>query len=313
MKPGHQRIHEACLQLCEGYIKREAPIVVQLQMVGETKLFKELDKKSVFKYAVDICGLTEASAYSFIAVGKSAKRHPCLQDAIVSRSLTVSKANRIVSILSEDNAEELAQYAINHSTREIEREVRRRSPKALVRSKIKPLTEDSDLLQASIPRKTTEDINRAQTLLAQKTSMHQGISETISLVFSDYVERHDPVRKAERARARQSKEISARPESVKPTVSVVHKRIPPTAEQKHLVDLRDQRKCTHIGRDGQRCGDDRWIHYHHIISVANGGSNEPENLTTLCSFHHDLVHQLSLAIEGQVSWLRSPQVEYGLQ
>jgi hypothetical protein len=96
--------------------------------------------------------------------------------------------------------------------------------------------------------------------------------------------------------------------SIKPSTS--NKRIPLTAAQKHAVYLRDQGKCTHRDHTGNRCEQDRWLDIHHIVPVSLGGSNDPENLTLLCSHHHDLAHQLSLGIEGQVTWLRSPRVAY---
>jgi hypothetical protein len=46
--------------------------------------------------------------------------------------------------------------------------------------------------------------------------------------------------------------------------------------------------------------------------VSRGGTNDPENLTTLCGFHHDLAHQLSLPIDGQITWLRSPSAKYSV-
>ena len=290
MKPAHLKIHEECLNLCRGYVRKEAPIVVQLQKVFETKLYKEFDIKNLFTYAVTICGLSEGAAYSFIAVGKKAKLYPCLQEAVVSRLVTVSKAIRFVSIIDSDNTEELALFAKTHTSREIELEVRRRSPKSSVSARIRPLTEDTEFLQAPIPRETSEIIFRAQSLLAQKTAKHQELTETITYVFNEYVERHDPVQKAQRAQGRMNNEKSARAEKTNST-----KRMPLTAAEKHAVDLRDQRRCTHIGSDGKRCFDDRWIHYHHVIHVAKGGSNHPDNIVTLCSFHHDLVHQLALS------------------
>lgn len=103
--------------------------------------------------------------------------------------------------------------------------------------------------------------------------------------------------------------ITASDERVQP---ITPHRIPLTAEQKHAVFARDQGRCTHKNLNDVRCNSDKWIDVHHIIPILLGGSNEPENLTTLCSFHHDLVHQLSLPIEGQVNWLRSPLLPYGL-
>src|SRR5665213_4186906 len=117
MKPSHLKVHEECMKLCHGYVRREAPIVVQLQLVGETKLYKELEMRNLFSYAVKICGLSEGAAYTFIAVGKKAKLYPCLQEAIVCRSLSVSKTIRIVSIISAENAEELVKFAKSHSSK----------------------------------------------------------------------------------------------------------------------------------------------------------------------------------------------------
>ncbi|MGZ3723402.1 MAG: HNH endonuclease, partial [Bdellovibrionales bacterium] len=185
---------------------------------------------------------------------------------------------------------------------------RRRNPKAAVKARIKPLTADTDLLETPIPRETTEHISRAQTLLAQKTSKHQGIPETLTYVFKEFVERNDPLKKAERAHKRKTAENSARAEKTQPPTP--SGRTPMTAEEKHTIDLRDQRRCTHIGQDGKRCNEDHWIHYHHIIHVSRGGTNHPDNITTLCSFHHDLVHQLVFAMEGEKSWLRSPHEAY---
>jgi 5-methylcytosine-specific restriction endonuclease McrA len=89
------------------------------------------------------------------------------------------------------------------------------------------------------------------------------------------------------------------------------KRTPLTAAQKHAVFLRDQGRCTHVDSAGRRCNQDRWVEVHHLTPVSQGGSNEPENLTTLCGFHHDLVHQLTLPLDHQVTWLRSPKCTYG--
>ncbi|MGE3682447.1 MAG: HNH endonuclease [Bdellovibrionales bacterium] len=87
-------------------------------------------------------------------------------------------------------------------------------------------------------------------------------------------------------------------------------RVPLTAAQRHAVFARDGGRCTHMDQQGRQCKEDKWLSIHHIQPVSAGGNNEPENLTLLCSHHHDLVHQLSLPIMGQVSWLRSPLAAY---
>jgi 5-methylcytosine-specific restriction endonuclease McrA len=56
------------------------------------------------------------------------------------------------------------------------------------------------------------------------------------------------------------------------------------------VNLRDQRRCAHLKRDGSRCNQSRWIELHHKIPVSAGGLNTAENLITLCSTHHKFAH-----------------------
>ncbi|MGE3680673.1 MAG: HNH endonuclease [Bdellovibrionales bacterium] len=90
-----------------------------------------------------------------------------------------------------------------------------------------------------------------------------------------------------------------------------HAPVPLTVAQRHEVFARDGGCCTHVDAYGQRCKEDKWLQIHHIRPISAGGSNDPSNLTLLCSFHHDLAHQLSFPISDQVSGLRSPQVAYG--
>jgi hypothetical protein len=78
----------------------------------------------------------------------------------------------------------------------------------------------------------------------------------------------------------------------------------------HAVILRTGGRCAFVNQRGERCNEDRFLHLHHIVPLSQGGSDDPSNLTCLCSGHHALVHQLSLGIEGQGTWLRSPQVAY---
>jgi len=143
-----------------------------------------------------------------------------------------------------------------------------------------------------------------------------------------YIEREDPVKKAERALAKKaaaaesgsaSSERSEQTESVRsesdcselvraksrvrPRKSATSKRKPLTAHQIHTVNARDGRRCAFIDASGNRCPNERWLHIHHVQSVARGGTNTPENLITLCSRHHQLVHQFS-------STLRAPTHHY---
>ena len=86
--------------------------------------------------------------------------------------------------------------------------------------------------------------------------------------------------------------------------------VPLKAEEIHAVNLRDKCQSTFVDAQGRRCSERKYLEIHHVIKVSQGGTNALENLTTLCSFHHDLIHQLSLPIDGQVSWVREPTKAY---
>ena len=51
------------------------------------------------------------------------------------------------------------------------------------------------------------------------------------------------------------------------------------------IKHRDGHLCQHA--DGRCAGP---LQVHHIRHIADGGTNDPSNLTTLCKFHHGLQH-----------------------
>ena len=68
-------------------------------------------------------------------------------------------------------------------------------------------------------------------------------------------------------------------------------RVPFRAATYHAVNARDRGECQAKLPDGNKCGATKWVHFHHKIEVAKGGTNAPENLITLCSAHHRIHHR----------------------
>jgi 5-methylcytosine-specific restriction endonuclease McrA len=140
--------------------------------------------------------------------------------------------------------------------------------------------------------------------------------EVIGKSLKHFVERKDPVKRAERAEARRAKKQKVGAPLLSQDdfsdIEITYGRENMIAAQINAALARDKGCCTHIGSDGKRCGQDRWVDVHHIVSIADGGSNHPSNLTTLCSFHHDMVHQLNLPMEGAFNHLRSSQRPYSI-
>jgi len=230
----------------------------------------------------------------FNAVSKKSTQIKTLQNAVESGAISVAKASRIISVITQNNASDLISFSQFHSLREIDFKVAKLSPKSATRERVKVLSEDTVEITVTISKSAYEDLKRIQAL---KAPVNMG--QALELAVKQYVNRKDPVQRAKRAKS-------------KPLWHRGKNRSPLNSEQKHAVFARDEGRCTHVNSKGIRCNSDRRIQIHHIRPASQGGSNDPENLTTLCSFHHDLVHQLSLPLDEQVTWLRSPLVRYAI-
>jgi hypothetical protein len=66
---------------------------------------------------------------------------------------------------------------------------------------------------------------------------------------------------------------------------------------------RDGNRCTFPG-----CESRRFLHIHHIQHWARGGPTDLDNLLTVCTAHHDLIHEgrwsVTRSPEGKLTWFR---------
>jgi hypothetical protein len=451
----HQtQLHQTALSLSREHRELEAKLCACLREIDRTKLFRNLGYSSLFMYSTRELGLSEASAYAFIAVARKSREIPELQCAIEEKTLSIPKTSRLVSGLTAENANELITFAQTHTTRELERELARQNPEHQRRDRVRFVDGESVEIRAHLPKSVNLKLERVMALVAQK-GKKTDFATVLDAALDEYIKHHDPVVKARRAHARIEKlrekhgahegaiygEVTANPsassnsssssssssnypasyppsrgergtepatnqeqtprpisnreayanktkllrtrrvfsgdtESSKasdpserhglnehhglnqreassqglvrdkvaeacvsqpltqthpalareanartkcgskiskaPTplttqtqtqaqtetqAQALTSRRPLSASEKHAVFLRDQGRCTFVNARGERCNTDRWLHVHHIKPVSQGGTNDPANLTVICSAHHDLVHQLSFALD----------------
>lgn len=307
------KTHEFALYVGREHRRIEGLLIKILQKVEAQKIYQVLGYTSLFDYAVRAMGLAESVAYASISVARKARAIPKLKEAIESENLSVAKASRMVSALTIENASHLIAFAKAHSTRDLECEVAKISPKARTHERTRAISGELVEVKVFLSKEVFKNLKRAQDLGAQKRSKHLDLAATLELVLEDFVTRNDPIQKAERASARsqvRKQRAQVREKEGQLRTFRVQKRQPLRAATKQEVTLRDQGRCTFVDQQGRRCSSRRWLEVHHLLKVSQGGTNEPSNLATLCSTHHDLVHQLSLPIDGQVSWVREKKVEY---
>jgi len=301
LSPQANSLHEKALVLSREHRRVESQLVSLLMEIDRLQLYRLLGCASLFTYVVSMLGFTEGAAYQLITVTRKAKDIAPLKAALEEQRLSVAKASRIVSVLSVENASELIEFASRHTSRETDLEVARRAGR------------DGNERRSSlkIPVRVLDKLKRVQSLMGQVE-----FEVMLEKLADYYIEREDPVKKAERALAKKAaaaaaesgsanSERSERVESVRaklcarPRNSAHPKRKPLTARELHTVNARDGRRCAFIDTKGNRCPNKHWLHVHHLQSVARGGTNEPENLITLCAAHHQLVHQFREAASSR--------------
>lgn len=270
------KIHSHAVHTSRKRKRIESELVLALINVEEIKLYKLLDCSSLFKYALKYLELERAFAYSITTLARKCLKFPRLSHSVITEKLSVSKATRIISTVNDENAEALIAFAEVHSTEEINMEVARVRKKA-------GLTEKLSALYVS--EETLSKVRRVRSLVGGDLDM------ALSAVLNEYIERHDPVKKAERAIRRKAKRVNSE------AVTMEEHKFEPVEEKTDSFCI--NRKYSKPQRQPLMAEQE-----HAVWAVAQGGSNEPDNLTLLCGFHHDLDHQLSFPIDGQISWLR---------
>lgn len=312
LDPIEQSLHQQAIHLAREHRRVEWEIIRVMQEIDRKKMHKKFGCTSLFKYSVDGLGLSEAIAYSLISVARKSIEVPALKQAIEHGVLSANKASRIVSVLTQDNAASLIEFAKANSRRAVDWKVAELNPRSARPDLSKPISSENVEIRLTISKTTFERFQRAVQIDAKKGASPKSMSGMLEVLLKEYLKRSDPVEKANRRSGQQLCPDRVGKPSLKPDLTNTERtRRPLTAEQKHAVHRRDRGRCTFIDQSGRRCDNQTWLHIHHVRPVQQGGGNEPENLTTLCSAHHDLIHQLSLPIDGQVTWLRSPGRVYG--
>lgn len=75
-------LHERALKLCMQHRRLEFEIIEILEEIERSKIFKTMGYSSLSTYSVRELRLSEATAYQFIAVMRSARKHEGLRLAL---------------------------------------------------------------------------------------------------------------------------------------------------------------------------------------------------------------------------------------
>jgi len=286
-----QKLHSQALQLAKDYRRLEAELLDVLQRIDETKAYLPFGYSSLFQYAVEALRLSEAQAYAFMSVARKSRTIPALKAEICKGSITVSKASRIVPVLTPQNQKEWIEKASTLSKRDLEREVVKEKPTEVFES-VRAVSESRLSLKLGISEDLLQKLRRVQTLVSNQKRKNVSLEEALEEAVETFLEKRDPVEKAKRQEEKAHVDRELRPGTVaevEPFKKQIKRSIP--ASTIHHVHRRDRGKCTFTSTEGRRCDSPYFIDIHHIQSWSFGGRHDLKNLTTLCRSHHALVHR----------------------
>jgi 5-methylcytosine-specific restriction endonuclease McrA len=289
-------LHQEALRIARVLSENEYLMIEVLQKIDDQKIYRFLKFKSLFQYATLGLRLSDERAYNFIRVARKAREVSKLQEALKTGQVTLSKARKITSVISNENADQWISLCKTLSQRQLERSVARLDPKSQVQEGTRFISETLLELKAVISVETEQMLKRVEDLLSQSAGRPVSKNEVLQKMAQVFLAKNDPVEKAKRILVRKLRKDSRDSDSKKdrsqrlvPT-KPLRLRKPIAAMTKHEASLRDDGKCQARNPDGTRCNDSRWVDLHHVIPVSHGGENTLKNLLTLCRGHHELKH-----------------------
>ena len=291
-------LDQQATQIVQRYRGEENQLISVLQQIESQAVFRKLGYTSMHEYCVHRLKLSDSRAYELINVSRTCTKVPQVKAAIEAGAVSISAVKRIGSVVTNDNADLWIEQACSLRQKDLERAVAAVNPREAVKEQVKPVAKDRATLIVGISLDLEKKLERVRELVAQNTAKPCNLEQALEQMAAVFLERKDPVKRAERIT---QKKLVAKPKStslsnVTPPVQKAaaiakQSRSPIPAAIRHQVSLRDRGQCQGKTPQGTRCGCKQWTEIHHIRPIALGGSNDLENLLTLCSNHHRLVHQ----------------------
>jgi hypothetical protein len=297
-----KELHSAAMSASQNHKLAEATLVSVLEVVEQKQIYLEFGTATLFKYCVEILDLSKAISYELVAVINKGREVPEIKSAVKNGEISLSKAKKICSVITPADHKQWLALARVETSRNIEKCVGLARPEKTVESAFYK-TEDRLQYQLGVSEVWMTELEEVKNLLSQKLERAVASEEALQILMKEFIQKNDPVKKAERAVKRFSKRVKRETQLNQQTNSSRElKRAdspgerPPSRKRTkikcltiHSLNLRDQHRCTYVGFHG-RCDEKRWLDVHHVTHVEHGGGNELENLAILCRRHHAKHH-----------------------
>lgn len=149
-----------------------------------------------------------------------------------------------------------------------------------------PEFESRVVLKFSVSKPFMGKLRRFRSLAWHRLPANATMEQVFELLLDNALERDDPALRHARRGEREKGKKKTTPAAGAAHTESNPRRIP--AQMRDAVFVRDQGKCTFVGRTGHRCGSMNALQIDHIVPVARGGAASMDNLRLLCGYHNRL-------------------------
>ena len=304
-------LHEEAIRITHTYLDGESSVIDVLEKIYSTHSYRDYNQENIRNYAAKYLKLSEDVTETMIRIIRRSFEVPELKAAFRSREIDISKARRLCSVITVSNQAEWIERARSMSVSELNQAIARLQPdRGIIERKI---CRGANRLEIRFGISYALDIKmeRARDLLSQKNGVAATYESMMTVIVEQFLEANDPLLKALKKKQKDEAKADALPQGLEVDATASDASVTErdynkkstsqfSAATVRAIHLRDEMQCTHIEADGKRCKARRWLHIHHRVPRSRGGGNELENLTTLCSDHHLLLHHRddSFSLDG---------------
>ena len=294
------------------------------------KLYRKLGHSSINQYAHVELKFSKTRTGDFVQLARKLEQLPAVRELVEKGELGYTKAREIVKVATPETEDGWVAAAQDSSRRELERKVAVARKKAKTnpnQTELLPPSNDLNIPPAAPPVRLTVEMTSEQfalyEVLLERLHKQGPVGDRAEMLLEAMAELVESrTQKAPRGAPQSGPpfqiHIHQCPDCSKTTVStskgelpVSHtvmerarcdsqvdepgerntSTIPPATRRKVLA--RDRHCCQAPG-----CEHTKFLEVHHIQPRTDGGSNDPENLITLCSACHRLVHEKQEVMAG---------------
>lgn len=300
-------------------------LIIHLAEFDARRLYAGAGYSSSFRYCTGVLLLSEDVAFNRIEVARAARDHPLVLDMLLSGALSPTTAHLLARRLTAQNRDELLAAAAGKSRQQVEELLARRFPQPDVPSVIRPLSaaasqpldrseippatmhlplglpvadssperprEAASLGFTAAPRPlvrplaadryeirftasadTRDYLRRAQDLLGHAIpsgDLDQVFNRALRLLVHDLERKKFAATDRPRRSRGQSEDSRNMPANVK-----------------RGVRKRDGDRCAWVASNGRRCGERRFLEFHHDDPYGVGGKPTVDRVRLLCRTHN---------------------------